>query len=61
MLCHDPRISNDRLHVVETDNLILKIVETLRQGGLPASEVDWEDVVCMADGCDLSDRCVRSE
>lgn len=51
MLCHDPRISNDRSVLVETDNPALI---SAKYGSMifPHLEVDWETVAARADYCD---------
>lgn len=48
MLCHDPRISNDRSSKVETQNAALMITERIRQYA-PMKEIDWEKVAEQAD------------
>jgi hypothetical protein len=56
MLCHDPRISNDRNRKVDTDNVALIQAEMARSGanvGLPANaEIDWDVVAEAADHYD---------
>ena len=51
MLCHDPRISNQRDNRVETDNVALISVELQRQK-YPGAEIDWESVAATANFCD---------
>jgi hypothetical protein len=48
MLCHDPRISDDREHRVETDNPVL-IAAELQRVCYPELEISWERVTKMAD------------
>lgn len=45
MLCHDPRISNDRTHKVETNNATLMVAEILTRRG---RFVDWGVVARVA-------------
>jgi hypothetical protein len=52
MLCHDPRISNDRNDKRETTNPALMITEVARSR-FPTARVDWERVVDNADHLDL--------
>jgi hypothetical protein len=51
MLCHDPRVSNDRSEKHETDNLILILVEQTRQAH-PTAELDWDKIAEAADHID---------
>jgi hypothetical protein len=51
MLCHDPRISNDRSEKTETENPVLIAVELVRQM-FPDHEARWEEVVEQADAAD---------
>lgn len=51
MLCHDPRVSNDRSEKRETDNAILILVEHTRQS-YPAAELDWDRIADAADHLD---------
>lgn len=48
MLCHDPRISTDRSHKVETENPALMLGEIHRD----FLTVDWDKVAEQADLCD---------
>jgi hypothetical protein len=48
MLCHDPRISNDRNDKRETTNPVLIAIEHARQA-YPQLDVDWEKVAVEAD------------
>lgn len=50
MLCHDPRLSNDRSHSIETNNPALMLAETIRRE--IGREIDWERVADEADACD---------
>jgi hypothetical protein len=50
MLCHDPRISNDRSQKIETKNPALILAEQYR--GSDERPVDWEVVAQQADECD---------
>ena len=49
MLCHDPRVSNDRSHKVETENPALVLAEYRVSVEMP---IDWELVARQADECD---------
>lgn len=51
MLCHDPRISNDASHKVETENPALMAVEFARQA-FPDFDVDWLSAAVLADYCE---------
>lgn len=51
MLCHDPRISDDREHRVETTNIELHARELMRQK-YPALVIDWEAVKAEANACE---------
>jgi hypothetical protein len=51
MLCHDPRISGDPAHKVETDNPALVAAEFARQA-FPDREFIWAEVAKQADYCD---------
>lgn len=61
MLCHDPRISNDRSHKVETDNLALQSAETMRRRNIPLEESEWEIIARLADDWDLLNWTEMSE
>lgn len=51
MLCHDPRVSNDRSSKVETHNPALVLAEQGRRQH-PTIEIDWDKVAQQADECD---------
>lgn len=51
MLCHDPRLSNDREQRVETTNIELIARELMRQK-YPGIEIDWSAVKLEADYCE---------
>lgn len=51
MLCHDPRISNDPEHRIETDNPALIAAEFARQA-FPDRTVMWTEVARLANHCD---------
>jgi hypothetical protein len=51
MLCHDPRLSNEPDHKVETDNPALINAELMRQM-FPDRVVEWSEVAKGADYCD---------
>lgn len=53
MLCHDPRISNDRSHKVETGNTALIAAEMACQA-FPECRfgMAWDNVAASADYCD---------
>lgn len=50
MLCHDPRISSDREHRIETENPALMMAEFMRANHHHI--LDWEMIVKQADRCD---------
>jgi hypothetical protein len=50
MLAHDPRISDDPEHKIETDNPALILAEFQR--GLYLDRIDWDKVKRLADMCD---------
>jgi hypothetical protein len=49
LLAHDPRISPDRDHKVETSNIALVEAEFKRHDG---GEIDWKSVASLANHCD---------
>jgi hypothetical protein len=50
MLCHDPRISDDREQKIETQNPVLMLAEAQRD--MYPSGIDWDKVKLQADYCD---------
>jgi hypothetical protein len=50
-VCHDPRISSDREHKVETSNPALILAEIAR-AMFPERMIDWEQIKSDADACD---------
>jgi hypothetical protein len=50
MLAHDPRMSDDPEHKIETDNPALIAAEFQR--GLYPSGIDWDKVKRLANMCD---------
>jgi hypothetical protein len=51
MLCHDPRISNDRSEKRETENAVLIWAEHQRQA-FPNRDIDWDEIARSADYLD---------
>lgn len=51
MLCHDPRISDDRNKKVKTNNTSLVNAEMFRRKW-PNHKIDWNKVARFADQCD---------
>ena len=50
MLCHDPRISNIRRELRETNNVALIVAHLSDKD---RGNIDWDEVAIAADDCDL--------
>lgn len=53
MMCHDPRISNDRSDKRATTNAALMMAEGRIRNGLTPDRIDWDEIATGADICDL--------
>src|SRR3954468_9636899 len=51
MRCHDPRLSDDRFHRIETTNPELIAAERMRHKS-PTAKINWDAVKAGADNCD---------
>ena len=51
ILCHDPRLTDDRKKKIKTDNPALVNAEMFRRAW-PNHKIDWNKVARYADQCD---------
>lgn len=51
MLCHDPRLTDDRKKKIKTNNPALVNAETFRRAW-PNHKIDWDKVARYANQCD---------